>query len=49
MMLPLCEWAMGTVYEGLGNRDQARPHLEFAATKAPETFFGKDAAATLGR
>jgi len=49
VMLPLAEWAMGTIYEAVGNTDQARPHLEFVATKAPETFFGKEAAGRLGR
>ncbi|MCK5378377.1 MAG: serine/threonine protein kinase [Acidobacteria bacterium] len=49
VMLPLCEWAMGTIYEALGDGDQARPHLEFAAIRAPETFFGRDAMARLER
>jgi hypothetical protein len=49
VMLPLAEWAVGTIYEALGNRDQAGSHLEFAATKAPETFFGRDAVERLER
>ncbi len=49
VMLPLAEWAMGTIYEALGDDDLARLHLEFAASKAPETFFGQDAAERLGR
>ncbi len=49
VMLPLAQWVMGTIYEALGNRDQAHPHLEFVASRAPETFFGRDAAERLGR
>lgn len=49
VLLPLCEWVMGTIYEALGDDDQARPHLDYAATQAPATFFGRDAVARLGR
>ncbi len=45
--LPLAQWAYGTVLEAGGNTDEAREHYRAAATAAPETFFGKDAAARL--
>jgi len=47
--LPLAQWAYGTVLEAGGNYDEAREHYRAAATHAPETFFGQDAAKRLGR
>jgi hypothetical protein len=49
VMLPLAEWAVGTIYEDVGDSVRARHHLEIAVTKAPDTFFGQDAAERLGR
>ena len=49
VMLPLAEWAVGTMYEATGADDRARSHLEFAAAKAPRTFFGRDAAKRIGK
>jgi len=49
VMLPLAEWAVGTMYRATGAEDRARPHLEFAATRAPRTFFGRDAARLVGK
>jgi hypothetical protein len=46
--LPLVQWAYGTVLEAGGNIDEAQSHYEAATTMAPNTFFGKDAAARLG-
>ncbi len=47
--LPLVQWAYGTVLEAEGNIDEALSYYRAAARAAPETFFGEDAAARLGR
>ncbi len=47
--LPLARWAYGTVLEAGGNVVEAQSHYLAAATGAPNTFFGRDAAARLGR
>ncbi len=45
--LPLAQWAYGTVLEAQGDVEAARANFREAASRAPDTFFGRDAARRL--